>query len=566
MEDFKCRRTDTVERMVKIINLYKDLGSSLEANDIANILPELFFKDVTPPTYEERVEKWNAWPVKWNVTAFNIPYRSDRARAISITYWTELWPFVVEELGPSEAYETLIELDGMDANWVTGIMLMALSQPDPRRWFGWMRAKGALGLGLNSFLAFSKILDQEIKQSPNTVVDQIGGPYTEKNIGRYLQGISGTVGYAIDLPEDQSPLWDADAWTKNPADLRFYRGDWESVFWEVWEEQFTPRREENNAWKAKIGLEEYLTDYVPTTSGTSRGTKITAEDVSEKLRVTKAIIPQLYTPEELLGIASEPTIEMTALVKPEIGKQRIAVNASDGQFYSSGFFFDTRLAWMKHPKNSTLAESWVEKFTRISYCIKSTRSWLPWDFKEFDYQPSLAFILLMWKWWQAKAIKNEDTFRVDKITNRQYSNMWYDWRTPNGEKHRKKVEAGLGSGLRITSYLGLGYNRANTYAIDKDLKAIVPSYKGITWSRDQGDDLEAEWEETYEAALWYVWALECGVRGNSAKMWLGKGRTEMLRETAIWDPQNREFCYNGIVSRALASCLQRKPRDRKSVV
>jgi hypothetical protein len=300
-----------------------------------------------------------------------------------------------------------------------------------------------------------------------------------------------------------------------------------------------------------------------TPGSSSLGVKLdwTADgEPGKPFKVRKNLIPFVYDPVELAAEARAWRGQVnTTVVKSELGKLRIAVAGDTLTYLQMSYVMyllnGAYLAW----PSSTIEEDVAQQEQRLAGMIRAlAKAWgLPFDYAEFDHQPTLAELLVILEILLALARVNVPEGRrgeVEQIFENIKAGMAaakVRVRTDKGEWEEFEVTGGVMSGLRFTTMFGNAWNTVMLAWACHCLQALgLPAPLRVDLRGDDSAIVSARYAEL----LVYRWCLAAvGAVGNESKFGLLYQGSEFLRVML------RQEGAAGYVLRALPGIQQRKP-------
>lgn len=313
-----------------------------------------------------------------------------------------------------------------------------------------------------------------------------------------------------------------------------------------------------------ISFEDYVKSGKWTTAGSSSLGKVEWEYNGESghFKARKNMLVYLYTPDELWDYVQTQKKQINkTLIKSELGKIRLAVS-SDLATYLRMSWVDYYLnsCYLKWP-GSTMQESLNDQSNRLFTMLKELiNHWgLPFDYKEFDHQPTLDEILEIVECLFDMARLNVPN-NLLPIYEEVCSDIREGFRTAVLENSmidlKLHVIGGLMSGLRWTSTLGNAWNTVITAMVEK-LLAKMGVKSPIKYKNIRGDD-SAIVTESWSRATAMHWGYKAlGVKAGEGKYSVWWQQMEFLRQ---WFDKR----VHGYPARVLPGWLQRKPWNSES--
>lgn len=295
-----------------------------------------------------------------------------------------------------------------------------------------------------------------------------------------------------------------------------------------------------------LSFREWLESATWERSGSSSVGKISFELEDEGTTVRgffkarKNLILDVMSPEEIVALVmSTRTQENNAIIKPELGKARIAVSSPLGIYMGQSWMFDTAGAFYKNWPGNTLEETASQEAFRAESTYVRLRSGafaLPYDFSRFDHQPRLSEVLCFQDVLVNKALQR--VCDVDRTTMlriaglQRHGFLHATLQSPPGlgERQTFKVTGGLMSGLRSTSCVGSGWNLVLGNMGRKLINSFRSSGAGVKATiHVRGDDTQVV-SDNYHDVLGIKLAYDAlGAEANESKFTLRRGRSEFLR-------------------------------------
>lgn len=246
-----------------------------------------------------------------------------------------------------------------------------------------------------------------------------------------------------------------------------------------------------------------------------------------------------------------------SFIKPELGKMRIAVTGDIWSYFSQSWLnYLCGGVYLKWPGN-TLDETVPEQAERMDKMLLGLAGHygLPFDFAEFDHQPSMDEVRKLVHKYVSSGKVNVPASEImlwEQIvvgTVESFSNAFIIASAQQTD-HVFRVQGGVNSGIRLTSLLGNMWNQVITQSVKNLLRRL--GYAGAIPSWLRGDDSAIE-GENYWVALLFRLGYQCmNARGNDIKYGIHYGETEFLR---TW---YKDKC-SGFANRSLPGIMQRKP-------
>jgi len=340
--------------------------------------------------------------------------------------------------------------------------------------------------------------------------------------------------------------------------------DFSAVCEEITTEKPTPQVE-------YMSLKEFIASDLWSTQGSSSVGKVEwrVGDEQGKFKARKNFLKDLYTTDQLYQICLDNAgkqVNMT-LVKSELGKMRIAV-ASDIWTYLI-------MSWLNYLcghvytlwEENTLEETPQQQAQRMSDTLDELEDayGLPFDFRGFDHQPRITETQIMAeKYFRCGRVNVPDaavlewTFWVSKTVD-SFANAVLIDRDDQAEPKEVtlKVEAGVMSGIRLTSLFGDMWNRiATRIAKRRCFKAVAMAGLMVRLklsSRSRGDDSQILSNSYWGCLLMRLGYQAINAIGANGKFGIHKHKSEFLR---IWYSKGRVWGYP---NRAIPGLSQRKP-------
>jgi hypothetical protein len=315
--------------------------------------------------------------------------------------------------------------------------------------------------------------------------------------------------------------------------------------------------------RTKLTFLEFIASGSWVTAGASQMARfsVVIEGKLHKFKGKKNTLLDRYTPEVLhrMCMAWKKQVNYT-ITKAELGKIRPAVSADDLGFLIESFFdYCLNGCYLDWP-GVTSSESFVTQTNRMYAMLElcKTMRGLPFDYRRFDHQPTMAEDLaivshvLATGRMNASDVDEYDTLVANNIES--YSHAVLIARpidTGDDEEYVCKVKGGVQSGRRFTSLMGNAWNAVMTGIVLDALSRLgLPVEEIIRWIK--GDDSAIFTPNWGEAALVKMTYDAIGVEAGDGKFSIQEHAMEFLR---IWyDRQCR-----GYPCRALPGLMQRKP-------
>jgi hypothetical protein len=299
------------------------------------------------------------------------------------------------------------------------------------------------------------------------------------------------------------------------------------------------------------------------TSGSSSVGEVEWEAFGEKgkFKARKNLVPDVVNLETLY----DQTLQFGArqvnqtLIKSELGKLRLAVASDIHTYLKMSWLAKLAGSFYKYWPGSTIEENLSEQTKRMIEMLDVIiDSWnLPFDFFEFDHQPSTTELQILTAELIRRARLNvplSDRAFFDSLAGSVYVGFQHSKlrvRLEKGGILVLEVKGGVMSGLRLTSYLGNGWNTVLTKWVGRILEMAGVSHKSKDWVR--GDDTQIS-TPTYAQCLLYKIGYDAlGAKGAESKFGIHSRQSEFLR---TWF--NQDGC-RGYLCRAIPALTQRKP-------
>lgn len=304
-------------------------------------------------------------------------------------------------------------------------------------------------------------------------------------------------------------------------------------------------------------LIEYITSGEWLTSGSSSIGSIHWEkgDAHGHFKARKNMVEFLYTDSELYNMVRvwDGRLSSRAFTKDELSKRRIAVASNIESYlcesyllYRLGHFYT---AW----DNVTLDESSKREYERtLDIADKLKTQWaLPFDFKNFDHQPTQQEVIGMLSN-DFKGITNPDddwNFTVNKVLQ-SYNNSYVSMKIKNRDVNMK-MTGGLPSGVRITSLLGNQWNAIMTYRARWLCESAIGKQRFTIGIR--GDDTYILDPNPAKLFLFRLCYAAINAIGLDSKFGITPGVCEFLRVEITKDKAQ------GWTNRSIPTMTQKKP-------
>lgn len=363
----------------------------------------------------------------------------------------------------------------------------------------------------------------------------------------------------------QSDIEETD-WTAKLAELA-HGGETHGICPHTWKTQFDDtcslviQRGRHTSPKFRT-LFEYIQsgDWITPGSSSIGSVKWSYDGKVGKFRARKNMLEELYTPIELYRIVMKwnGQLESKAFTKDELSKRRIAVASNIESYLVEAYILSILGHIYKGWNYITLDESPVTNHQRTSKVMQALgrKEWaLPFDFKNFDHQPTtyeietiimhcqaLADIPLGYKSkWTSICSKMLHSYRNNTITM-----------TMGGKHIKLNMTGGLPSGVRWTSLLGNIWNCVMT-TIARNTTASLLGTDMITDIGIRGDDTYILSRNPSALLLFRYAYAAINAIGADSKFGIAQNVCEFLR-TEISPTE-----VNGWPNRAIPSITQRKP-------
>lgn len=295
-----------------------------------------------------------------------------------------------------------------------------------------------------------------------------------------------------------------------------------------------------------VSFREWLESATWERSGSSSIGKVSYElddegtTVRGYFKARKNLILDIMDPEEIVALVmSTSDQDNNAIIKPELGKARIAVSSPLGVYMGQSWMFDIAGTFYKNWPGNTLEETASQEAFRAESTYARLRSGafaLPYDFSRFDHQPRLSEVLCF-----QDVLVNQALQRVrdvDRTTMLHIADMQRQGflnatlRSPPGlgERRTFRVTGGLMSGLRSTSCVGSGWNLVLGNMGRKLINSFRVESVGVKATiHVRGDDTQVV-SDNYHDVLGIKIAYDAlGAEANESKFTLRRGRSEFLR-------------------------------------
>lgn len=225
----------------------------------------------------------------------------------------------------------------------------------------------------------------------------------------------------------------------------------------------------------QMTLREYIESKMWLTAGSSSigEVKWTFDEKSGKFKARKNMLTYLFTVDELVDMVYKwnGRLMSKAFTKDELSKRRIAVASNIEAYLSESYV----LYHLGHPYKNweyfTLDESPGKQHARnadIMSLLQRGEWALPFDFKNFDHQPTTKEIqMIVNKYIELINAGNNMSSDFELISRRvvaSYENSVIEM-SKNGKTWKETVTGGLPSGVRLTSLLGNQWNAAMTHIV-----------------------------------------------------------------------------------------------------
>nr|WAK77286.1 MAG: RNA-dependent RNA polymerase [Totiviridae sp.] len=288
-----------------------------------------------------------------------------------------------------------------------------------------------------------------------------------------------------------------------------------------------------------------------------------------RFKARKNLILDVIPFDELVARAlSYRRQDNVALIKTELSKIRLAVSSPVETYLGQAWLFAVcGHAYLGWPGN-TLEEPKYVEMARLETTwlrLRGGEYSLPYDFAEFDHQPTssevLAFQDCINRGAQRQALPSQrphmdtltscllDGFRAATLTS-----------PPGlGPQATFKVTGGLMSGLRSTSCVGSGWNSLFGEFARKMAEVVRGSREPCdVWQVVRGDDTQVVGQSYHDVLVIKVGYDALGAKANESKFTLRRGRTEFLRVET-------EDRLRGYPCRSIPLVTQRRPWNARPV-
>jgi hypothetical protein len=330
-------------------------------------------------------------------------------------------------------------------------------------------------------------------------------------------------------------------------------------------------------------LREFVTNGDWATSGASSEGYLHWDYLGQhgKVKCRKNLVRLALTDDQIYSIAiASLYLQMNStVVKPELGKIRIAVAGDLGTYLTMSWLNYLCHSVYKHWPHSTLEETMPEQIDRTNAMLNSLIQayGLPFDFKGFDHQAALAEIKILCDIFfrlgsvnvpyapvlqtDLPDIKDDALLQViDQKTFHEYiyqhvisafDNSFLTVRDEHQREVKFKITGGLESGLRITSLIGNFWNMTITKMAMDNLKELGLSVPFSDYLR--GDDSSISSIRYAAVLLMRLSYASMNAVGVDGKFGIHYQETEFLRQ---W--YNQDGLY-GYPNRSIPNLTERKP-------
>jgi hypothetical protein len=306
-------------------------------------------------------------------------------------------------------------------------------------------------------------------------------------------------------------------------------------------------------------LQDFIASGQADTAGASSYGTIRWKNSEEhgRFKARKNMIQDLLTPAEITHLVLEHfgIQTSTAFVKPELGKLRVAVTGDIWTYYMQSYLNylcgSVYLEW----EGNTMDEGFKQQTERAERYVNFEGYGLPFDFAQFDHQPTQWEIkTLVTKYltrglvnvpWDQQALVSQYILKVVE----SFSNSSIIV-THEGKRHTFRQTGSLSSGIRLTSMLGNYWNLTMTYIARRLVRAL--GVESPVSSDVRGDDSAIFTDNYFTALLMRLALAAINAIGNDAKYGIHKSQTEFLR---VWY-SNHAYAFP---NRVIPGIMQRKP-------
>nr|UHS72490.1 MAG: putative RNA-dependent RNA polymerase [Totiviridae sp.] len=311
-----------------------------------------------------------------------------------------------------------------------------------------------------------------------------------------------------------------------------------------------------------IGFYDYIESGLWLTAGSSSIGKVYWETTTEKghFKARKNMVTYLYTTDELYDLCKrwDGRLISRAFTKDELSKRRIAVASNIESYLCESYLLYNMTHVYKSWKYITLDESPAVEHNRtieVSKLLKSGKWALPFDFKNFDHQPTTEEI---------QTIMSHDLNGVD--VPKQYLQEWnnikykvinsYSNNTMSMSINNKKVEldvkGGLPSGVRWTSLIGNQWNMVMSQWA-RNITTKILGYDPVLTMGIKGDDTYIIASRAVDLCIFREAYAMINAIGLNSKFGIQKRVCEFLRVEISGDRAR------GWTNRSIPTITQRKP-------
>lgn len=441
---------------------------------------------------------------------------------------------------------------GMDASWGANILLYLIITG--KEGLRIMEYKNLILLEKEYFVKLGKEIGKISKKYPITTTYMIHGSIDGFETKSYLSiDIDVLVGFSMSEPKGFSVQKEVESFNKGvskPLDITTL----------LIEQEIYDYLEIGKQIEKGTTILEYIKEGKGT-GGSAPGIKI------DDSRISKNLVPEIENLKELESrIFDESPLINTVLMKPELGKNRVAFSADLNSFYQLDYSIPSRTDYIKKNEDTSLGESITKRTRRIAsiFIQMENQILLPADYYHFDMQVKKQTEERIYEHINEEGTNSEEIEILGRFINRLKRSIL---RIPSSlTKTKKKDELikqnnGLCSGLRTTSLIGLLWNAGSSRLVRKIVEALLHRTVG-KYALRQGDDLIMANDGIISSVLYLLVAKILDIVFAIGKTYYDEIDTsfrkcEFLRQT--FELSSGIPKVKSILCRGLVKCTQRNP-------